>query len=226
MARIARIVIPGWPHHVTQRGNHRQTVFYSDHDREVYLELLAKYKDIHRVTFVGFSLMSNHDHEIPVPEFKDSLAKAIGRTHNDYSRWLNIQCNQTGHLWQARFFSCPVDADSLADVLAYVELNPVRAGIVSRPEEWKWSSACAHLTGVDNTGLLDMEWWSKHFSPKSWAEFLDLKLRDKDLLHRIRTATQTGKPIGSEDSIRKIEEALGRNLRLRKRVADELLSIP
>ena len=217
MVRIARVVMPGWPHHVIQRGNYRQTVFFNDEDREVYLALLAKYKNIHRVTLIGYSLMTNHVHEIPVPEFKDSLAKAIGRTHNDYSRWLNVRSNRTGHLWQARFFSCPVDTASLADVLAYVELNPVRAGIVKRPEEWKWSSAHAHLSGVDNTGLLDMDWWSSHFSPKSWAEFLDVKLHDSRLLHRIRTATQTGRPFGGEEVIRKVETVLGRDLDPRKR---------
>jgi len=109
MVRIARVVMPGWPHHVTQRGNHRQTVFFNDRDREVYLELLAKYKGIYHIGLIGHSLMSNHVHKIPIPEFDTSLAKAIGRTHKDYSPWQNVQCNQTGHLWQARFYSCPIE---------------------------------------------------------------------------------------------------------------------
>jgi putative transposase len=99
MVRIARLVMPGWPHHVTRRGNHRQTVFFNDRHREMYLELIAKYKDLYRITIVGYSLMTIHTHNIPIPELKTSLAKGIGRPHNDYSRWMNIQLNQTGHLW-------------------------------------------------------------------------------------------------------------------------------
>lgn len=218
MVRMARIVLPGWPHHVTQRGNHRQTVFFSDHQRTVYLELLGRYKRIYNVSFIGYSLMSNHVHKIPIPEYSTSLAKAIGRTHNDYSRWLNVQFNQTGHLWQARFYSCPVDLMSLADVLAYVELNPVRAGLVERPEDWEWSSARAHCTGVDKTGLLDMEWWRSHFAPESWADFLRQKLHDSGILHRIRTATATGRPFATPEGLRQIELLLDRPLQpLRRR---------
>ncbi len=219
--------MPGWPHHVTQRGNHRQTVFYNERDREVYLETLAKYKHMHRVAIIGYSLMTNHVHEVPIPEFKTSLARAIGRTHNDYSRWLNVQCNQTGHLWQARFYSCPVEFASLADLLAYVELNPVRAGLVERPEDWKWSSARAHNTGVDETGLLDMEWWRNHFTPETWSAFLLQKRSDEVTFHRIRTATHTGRPIAGEEGLQRIEEFLGRPMRprgykrhLRKLVSD------
>jgi putative transposase len=217
MGRIARVVVPGWPHHVTQRGNHRQNVFRSDHDREVYLELLAKHKRNYHLDLIGFSLMPNHVHEIPIPEYDNSLAKGIGRTNNDYSRWFNIQCNQTGHLWQARFYSCTIELDSLENVLAYVELNPVRAGLVKRPEDWKWSSAQAHLTGVDETGLLDMKWWRCHFTPESWADYLQKKLHDDKLLHRIRTATQTGRPFASKKGLRQIELLLNRSLQSRNR---------
>jgi len=159
--------------------------------------------------------MSNHVHEVPVPKFDNSLAKGIGRTNNDYSRWFNVQCSQTGHLWQARFYSCPVEPASLANVLAYVELNPVRAGIVERPEDWKWSSARAHLTGVDETGLLDMGWWRSHFTPDSWADFLMQKMQDDALFHQIRTATQTGKPFASEEGLRQVELLLNRSLHRR-----------
>jgi putative transposase len=217
MVRIARLVMPGWPHHLTQRGNHRQPIFFNDRDREMYLDLIAKYKDLYRITIVGYALMTNHTHNIAIPELKTSLAKGIGRPHNDFSRWMNIQLNQTGHLWQARFYSCPIELTSLPDVLAYVELNPVRARIVERPEDWKWSSARAHLTGVDETGLLDMQWWQSHFTPATWHDFLRLKLNDKDLPDRIRTMTQTGRPFASEEGVMQIERYLGRSLCHRKR---------
>jgi putative transposase len=215
MGRTARIVVPGWPHHVTQRGNRRQTVFFRDRDRSVYLQMLARYLCLYHLTLPGYCLMTNHAHDALIPEYGDSLAKGVGRTHNDFSRWQNIQCRQTGHLWQERFYSCPVDFDSFAEVLAYIELNPVRAGLVKRPEDYPWSSARAHLSGVDETGLLDMTWWREHFTPESWARFLREKLEDDRLLHRIRRATATGKPLATESSIRELEHRFGRRLSLR-----------
>jgi putative transposase len=157
--------------------------------------------------------MGNHVHLVPIPEFETSLAKAVGRTNNDFSRWQNVQCNRTGHLWQARFYSCPVDLVSLWDVMAYVELNPVRAGLVERPEDWVWSSARAHASGRDETGLLNMGLWEECFTPVSWAEFLRQKQQDKELKQRIRTATQTGRPLASEEAVRRLEVSFGRRLR-------------
>ena len=210
---MARIVVPGWAHHVTQRGNHRDAVFLRDHDREVYLDLWSKYSRLACADLVGYSLMGNHVHLVPIPEFETSLAKAVGRTNNDFSRWQNVQCNRTGHLWQARFYSCPVDLVSLWDVMAYVELNPVRAGLVERPEDWVWSSARAHASGRDETGLLNMGLWEECFTPVSWAEFLRQKQQDKELKQRIRTATQTGRPLASEEAVRRLEVSFGRRLR-------------
>jgi putative transposase len=210
---MARIVVPGWAHHVTQRGNHRDVVFLRDHDREVYLDLWSKYSRLACADLVGYSLMGNHVHLVPIPEFETSLAKAVGRTNNDFSRWQNVQCNRTGHLWQARFYSCPVDTVSLWDVMAYVELNPVRAGLVERPEDWVWSSARAHASGRDETGLLNMGLWEECFTPVSWAEFLRQKQQDKELKQRIRTATQTGRPLASEEAVRRLEVSFGRRLR-------------
>lgn len=213
MGRSARIVVPGWPHHVTQRGNHRQTLFFGDRDRTVYLEMLAKYKLLYHLSLPGYCLMTNHAHDAVIPEFTDSLAKGVGRTNNDFSRWQNIQCRQTGHLWQERFYSCPVDFASLAEVLAYIELNPVRAGLVRRPEDYPWSSARAHLTGADDTGLLDMTWWRANFTPESWRRFLQDKQTDDRLLHRIRCATHSGKPLATQSAIEELERRFKKRLR-------------
>ena len=95
MPRIARIVVPGWAHHVTQRGNHRANVFFCDHDREVYLGMWSKYAQLAHAELVGFALMDNHVHLVVIPEFETSLAKAVGRTDNDYARWQNAQCYRT-----------------------------------------------------------------------------------------------------------------------------------
>jgi putative transposase len=134
MGRKARVVMPGWLHHVTQRGNHRQTIFYHDKDHRVYLEIPAKYKTLYNFSLPGYSFMTNH--KALIPEFDDSMAKGVGRTNNDFSRWKNVQCSRTGHLWQARC-STPVPSNLLlTEVLAYIELNPVQAELVKRPEDW------------------------------------------------------------------------------------------
>ncbi len=109
MARIARVVAPGCWHHVTQRGNHQETVFFDDGDREAYLKFLIGHCRLAGVRLTGFCLMGNHVHLLLAPETEDGLAKTLGRTHTDYSRWLNLQMERTGHVWQNRYFSCPLD---------------------------------------------------------------------------------------------------------------------
>ena len=130
MARIGRVVIPGIPHHITQRGNGRQVVFDADTDRLVYLDLLRKYSEEYRLTLWAWCLMSNHIHLLAVPERPNSLDRALARTHSDYARYLNIKRRSCGHVWQARFYSCPVGADHIWTTMAYIEQNPARAGLV------------------------------------------------------------------------------------------------
>src|SRR5882757_7174121 len=131
MPRQRRVVIPNCPHHITQRGNNRRAIFFGDGDREVYLTLLRAYAVECSVEILGYCLMTNHVHVIATPTVPSGLAKAFGRTHNDYARWLNIRRCESGHVWQNRFFSCPIETRYLWAVLTYVERNPVRAGLVS-----------------------------------------------------------------------------------------------
>lgn len=216
MARTARIVIPGYPHHVTQRGNHRQAVFFDDAERDFYLVLMRKYFALFQVQAAGYSLMTNHVHHIVSPAMPTSLAKGIGRLHNDFARWQHIQRDLTGHLWQNRFFSCPLDEDHFWKALRYAELNPVRAGLVQYAWEWPWSSARAHVSGVDETGLLNMDLWKSRFDGSRWKEFLEEGLRASDEQDRIRMATRTGRPLGGEAFVRHLEALTGRSLRLQK----------
>ena len=136
--------------------------------------------------------------------------------HNEYARWLNLGRLEHGHLWQNRFFSCVMDDAHRWEALRYVELNPVRAALVHRPEHWPWSSARAHLSG-DVTGLLDIREWRERWSPLAWNEALAYGIGDATLLDRIREATRTGRPAGSEGFIRKLEAASGRALLPQKR---------
>jgi putative transposase len=217
MPRLRRVVIPGRPHHITQRGNHRQKVFFSDRDYETYMTLMRKYFRKYGVDLTGYSLMPNHVHQAVIPALENSLAKGVGLLHNDFSRWQQIQRDQTGHLWQNRFFSNPMDDFYFWIALRYIELNPVRAGLVRNAWDWPWSSARAHVSGIDDTGMLDMELWGKYFDKIRWKEFLLEGLNKADEIDLIRTANRTGRPIGSEDFIRRLEKLTGRSLVPKKR---------
>lgn len=216
MARIARVVAPRCWHHVTQRGNHRQTVFFDDDDRSLYLRLLSRNCARAEVGIAGYCLMGNHVHLIAVPRKAAGLAWALGRTHGDYARWLNLKRAETGHVWQSRFFSCVLDHRHQWEALRYVELNPVRAGLVSRAWEWRWSSACAHVSG-DGCGILELAEWADRWEARSWRDVLEQGVEEAALLARIREATQTGRPMGAPEFVMALESALGRPLRPQKR---------
>ena len=216
MSRFARVVIPGCPHHVTQRGNRRQVVFNKESEFEFYLELIDRFLNRYHVETTGYSLMPNHIHNVAIPLTPTSLAEGFGRLHNEFSRWQNVQYNRTGHLWQNRFYSCPMSEEHFWRALRYVELNPVRAGLVAHAWDWPWSSARAHVTGVDDTGLLKMDRWAARFDGKSWRAFLEEGMGRSEEQDEIRLATRTGRPLGNEGFILELESLTGRRLRLRK----------
>ncbi len=210
-------MLPGCWHHVTQRGNHRQTVFFNDSHREFYVRLLRGHCRRHGVAIGGYCLMGNHVHMLAIPASEDGLARALGRTHNDYARWLHLRQDEIGHLWQNRFFSCPVDDAGRWEALRYVELNPVRAGLVRQAADWRWSSAEAHMLGRDPADLLAWDEWRECWSPETWNRALAVGIEDAELMARIRQATHTGRPVGSEEFVHAAELRLGRRLALAKR---------
>ncbi|MGB7161246.1 MAG: transposase, partial [Tepidisphaeraceae bacterium] len=154
MPRVARVVVPGVPHHVTQRGNNRQDVFFVDDDRLAYLRILAQQCRKHGVAILGYCLMGNHVHLVVIPATADALAKAIGRTHWLYAQYVNRSHGRSGHLWQNRFYSCALDDEHTVFAMRYVEWNPVRARICRAARRYRWSSAAAHCLGRDGQGLL------------------------------------------------------------------------
>ncbi|MCP5092893.1 MAG: transposase, partial [Gammaproteobacteria bacterium] len=169
MPRIARIVIPNCPHHVTQRGNNHQDVFFVDDDQVTYLGLLKDESERYGVRVDGYCLMTNHIHLIVTPESEDSLAKAFGRTHFRYTQYINRFHKRSGHLWQNRFYSCALDDDHFWAALAYVEQNPVRARMVRRPWRYDWSSAAAHCgLAKDSSELLGLAAWQKLSPGDNW----------------------------------------------------------
>ena len=147
MARLARIVVPGLPHHVTQRGNRRETVFFGDEDYQAYLDLLEAALAKSNSQVWAWCLMPNHVHLVVVPTDAEGLRRSVADAHRRYSARINTRNRWTGHLWQGRYGSVVMDEDHLIRAIAYVSLNPVRAGLVKRATDWRWSSVHAHLTG-------------------------------------------------------------------------------
>ncbi|HAW53140.1 MAG TPA: transposase, partial [Flavobacteriales bacterium] len=139
MPRIARIVAPGLPHHVTQRGNNRAPVFFSNEDRQIYLKLLADYALKHKLQVWAYCLMDNHVHLLVVPETESSLACGVGLTNQVYTQYLNRKLNQSGRIWQNRFFSSVVENEQyLWAVARYIERNPLKVGLVNSAENYRW----------------------------------------------------------------------------------------
>jgi putative transposase len=212
MPRIARIVVPHLPHHITQRGNNRQVVFFSDEDRQTYLALLKKYAVKYGLELTGYCLMPNHVHIVAKPEQEDSLARTFGQVNFRYTQYLHRRRERSGHLWQNRFFSCPLDDAHAFTALLYIERNPVRAKLVKRAANYPWSSAAAHCGGKDPSDLLDLAAWRKAYSAKEWAALLHGG-GTPETLEPLRMNTRTGRPLGSLAFLTKLETSLGRRLR-------------
>jgi putative transposase len=212
MPRIARVVVPGAPHHVTQRGNNRQDVFFVAEDRQRYLQLLAGQCERFGVQLHAFCLMNNHIHLIATPQRSDSLARALGRAHHLYTLYINRLHGRVGHLWQNRFFSCVLDEAHLWAAWCYVERNPVRAGLVSRAWEYAWSSAPAHCLMQPPPQFLHMALWKRIARQRDWKEAL-MAPQDEKELSPIRRCTLAGRPLASDNFVSKLEIFLGRRLR-------------
>ena len=207
MARIARIVVPGIPLHITQRGNRRQQTFFCDGDYRLYVTLMRRWCDQYEVAIWAYCLMPNHVHLIACPTDEAGLSKAIGEAHRRYTRKINFREGWRGYLWQGRFASFPMDESYLLAAARYVELNPVRAGMVSHAGGFPWSSARAHLRGRDDAlvqvrPLLEMV--------NDWETLL--RVRKGECHEVLRRHQRTGRPLGSDNFIRTLSERTGRDL--------------
>lgn len=213
MARLARLVVPGLPVHVTQRGNYRGTVFDDDESRERYLSFVWQYSQKHDVAIGAYCLMTNHVHFVVVPQAQDSLARCFRGAHMRFSQWVNYRRRQCGHVWQNRYFACLLDEAHLWAAVRYVERNPVRAGLAAQAADYRWSSAAGHC------GLRVDKLLAKDFPPtgviRDWPEWLG----DEDALQSeaVRRQTNSGRPCGSVGFMERIEALLGRLVRPQKR---------
>jgi putative transposase len=212
---MARVTIPGVAHHVTQRGNNRQAVFLTDDDRRLYLKLLGEEARRHGVSILAYCLMDAHIHLIVVPERTDSLARGLGRAHFRYAQTFNRHHRRSGHLWQNRFFSCPLEGDHFWHALRYVERNPVRARLTRRAWTYPWSSATAHIgrrvTEIDS-GVLDLAAWAELSLGRDWQAELTRREAQEEV-ERLRRHSQTGRPLMSETYLKVLERQMGRRLR-------------
>jgi putative transposase len=213
MARLARAVAAGVPHHITQRGNRRQPVFFGHDDYHVYQQLMAEWIQKHGVEVWAYCLMPNHVHLVAVPSSEEALARAIGEAHRRYTRMIHFREDWRGYLWQGRFASYAMDENHLLNAVRYIEMNPVRARMVQHPWEYEWSSARAHVRGRNDL-LVNVKPMKERV--ENWREFLKTPLSDSDT-KEIRFHLRTGRPMGSASFIDHLETQLGRALRPGKR---------
>jgi putative transposase len=213
MARLARVVIPGLPHHVTQRGNGRAQTFFCDDDYRLYRDLLADACRAAKVEAWAWVLMPNHVHLILVPIDADGLRRALAPTHRRYAGHVHARELRTGHFWQGRFGAVTMDEAHLAAAVRYVALNPVRARLAARAEDWPWSSVHAHLAGRDD-GLTTVAPVLERY-PR-FADLLDAG-PDEAAFDRLRRAESIGRPLGDARFMTALEALTRRPLKPAKR---------
>ena len=213
MARLARVVIPGHPHLVTQRGNGRARTFFGDADYALYRDLLGENCRAAEVEVWAWCLMPNHVHLILVPSDPDGLRRALARTHSGYAGIIQARRKRSGHFWQGRFGAVAMDEEHLAAALRYGSLNPVRARLVERAQGWRWSSTRAHLRGKED-GLTALAPIRERF-----PRFADLLAgeAEAELFARLRAAESIGRPLGNAGFLTRLERLTRRTLKPAKR---------
>lgn len=209
MARMARVVVPNMPHHIVQRGNRRQQVFFSDQDKTAYLNILKEQCQRFGVSVWSYCLMDNHVHFVAVPENKEALANAFGQAHRHYTRMINFREGWRGYLWQGRFSSYVLDQDYLYAAVRYIENNPVKAGLVQKAQDYPWSSAKARVLGLKDNLLSDF-FLTEEIS--DWSSFLGLTDPEDLSDQALESHLNTGRPLGPDYFINKLEDLTNRIL--------------
>ncbi|MCI2425351.1 transposase [Candidatus Acetothermia bacterium] len=214
MPRIARAVAVGFPHHVIQRGNNKEKVFFEKEDRQKYLELLKKYSDKWECPILAYCLMNNHVHLLARPNREESLYKMMQGITLCYTQYINRKYEKTGRLWESRYHSCIVDREYyLWAVARYIEQNPKRAKIVKKEEEYPYSSAKAHIEWKRDD-ILGEELFNDN-QRKDYIAFIRESITE-DEIHRLKYATRTGRPFGDDDFIKKMEKKLNKRFALQR----------
>jgi putative transposase len=214
MSKSPRIAIPGYPHHISERGIRKTPLFYDDSDFLVYTRTMKTACDKHCLKIGTYTLMPNHIHIIAVPEHEDSLSGALQQAHTAYSKYFNTKYGFVGHAWDRRPYYCAMDEAHMWNAIRYVERNPVRAGLVERAEDYLWSSAAAHCGRRDDI-LIAVD-----FPPPgiiaNWSEWLRVD-HSEEQKKAIRKHLSTGRPMGAPEFLIQLETLTGKELQLRKR---------
>jgi len=213
MPRIARVVVPNYPHHVTQRGTNKTNIFIDDDDRGYFLQCLKESAVKTKTKIWVYCLMDNHFHLLLVPEKEQGLGKCLHGVTFKYAQYFNQKYGRSGRLWQNRYFSCIVDKNEYLWVAArYIERNPVRAKIVKSAEDWKWSSTMFHINGGGREfpGIHD---WLDESERIEYRRFIK---GEEGEIERIRKTTSTGRPLGGMKFVEGLEGLIGKVLKLQK----------
>jgi putative transposase len=208
MPRINRIIIPDVPHHICHRGNNQQAIVHDDNDRLKYLSILKKSCDKRGLNILGYCLMDNHIHLVAVPSDENSLSSAIQVAHGDYARRFNYRYEIKGHLWEGRYYSCPLDDAHFIQALLYVDRNPVRAGMVKDLSKYRWSSIHIHTGKGDPADLVKEYAWARIQELSDYKTQL-LQEEDKMFVDRIRLSTKYGQPAAIDKGIQELEAKSG-----------------
>lgn len=222
MARLPRICLSGIPQHIIQRGNNRQICFGSDEDFAAYAYWLDEFSQKHRVAIHAWVFMTNHVHLLATPESPDGLSKMMQSLGRQYVRYFNYSYKRTGTLWEGRFKSCVVDAENyLLICQRYIELNPVRASMVSRPEEYKWSSYSANGLGQNVKLCTPHPIYTQlgNTLEKRSKAYRDLFRGHLDVtqISEIRHASNKGMALGNDRFKHEVEKLSGRRVTALKR---------
>lgn len=221
MARLARSVLLGYPHTVSQRGNREQTVFEEDADYRCYLNWLRECAERYSLDIWAYCLMPNHGHFVCVPKTSDGLSRTFNTLHMKYAQYFHKKKGLSGQLWRGRFLSCPLDDPSVFEEVRFIEMNPVRAGLVERAEDYPWSSARCHAIGEPDPVLIAMSdtVWAlnkmagvpMHRAIPGWRSYLVVG-GDEGIVKRTRERLKTGRPAGDAEFVRRLEGIVGKRL--------------
>ena len=204
MPRKPRFAPAGLPVHATHRGNFRQRIFFSDADRRYYLDLIARHAPEREVRILGYCLMPNHTHIVAIPETDHALSDFFARLSGEYAQYLHWRLGRRGHVWGARFYCCLLDSLHLGRALRYVDLNPVRAHRVALAEDFRWSSAAAHLGLAAAPEWLDLAAFRESFDEEHWRWALGAE-QPRAEITALRGATRRERPLANEAFVRDLE---------------------
>ncbi|MDN5753284.1 MAG: transposase [Nitrosospira sp.] len=217
MPRKMRFYLPGMPAHVMQRGHNRGPVFFSEQDYFEYLRCLKHAADTYGCKVHAYVLMTNHVHLLVTPESKESVGQLFQGLGRHYVRYVNETYQRHGGLWEGRHKGNIIQSQRyLLSCMRYIEMNPVRAGMVDHPAKYRWSSYAANAFGMSNAILNQHEEYiglgaSTNLRRKGYQELFDCD-SDCGALELLRQSLQSGTPLGNDQFKARIETVVGQKV--------------